>query len=121
LVATDDVPFKEETIRGSFGGRRLHQARSGKYGSSKCNRHIFHDGLDDNAIILVPEISQINLKQNCASRRTIRLKLIKIGALVCISIRRIKIAMASACPAAQDWGRAAVRLAIAAIARASPA
>ena len=52
---------------------------------------------------------------------TIRLKLLKIGALVRISVRRIKIAMASACPAAQDWGRAAMRLAIAAIARASPA
>ena len=52
---------------------------------------------------------------------TIRLKLLKIGALVRISLRRIKIAMASACPAAQDWGRAAVRLAIAALARASPA
>ena len=51
---------------------------------------------------------------------TIRLKLLKIGALVRISVRRI-IAMASACPAAQDWGRAAIRLAIAAIARASPA
>ena len=47
----------------------------------------------------------------------IRLKLLKIGALVRISVRRIKIAMASACPAAQDWGRAAIRLAIAAIAR----
>jgi hypothetical protein len=52
---------------------------------------------------------------------TIRLKLLKIGALVRISVRRIRIAMASACPAAQDWGRAAVRLAISAIARASPA
>ena len=51
---------------------------------------------------------------------TIRLKLLKIGALVRISVRRIKIAMASACPAAQDWGRAAIRLAIAALARASP-
>jgi hypothetical protein len=34
---------------------------------------------------------------------TIRLKLLKIGALVRISVRRIKIAMASACPVAQDW------------------
>ena len=42
---------------------------------------------------------------------TIRLKLLKIGAIVRISVRRIKIAMASACPAAQDWGRAAIRLA----------
>ncbi len=52
---------------------------------------------------------------------TIRLKLLKIGAIVRISVRRIKIAMASACPAAQDWGRAAIRLALAALARASPA
>jgi hypothetical protein len=52
---------------------------------------------------------------------TIRLKLLKIGALVCISVRRIRIAMASACPAARVWGLAAVRLALAALARASPA
>jgi Transposase DDE domain group 1 len=52
---------------------------------------------------------------------TIRLKLLKIGAIVRISVRRIKIAMASACPAAKDWGIAAIRLALAALARASPA
>jgi hypothetical protein len=52
---------------------------------------------------------------------TIRLKLLKIGALVRISVRRIRIAMASACPAAQVWGLTAVRLALAALARASPA
>jgi hypothetical protein len=52
---------------------------------------------------------------------TIRLKLLKIGALVNISVRRIKVAMASSCPAAQNWGIAAVRLALAALARASPA
>ena len=52
---------------------------------------------------------------------TIRLKLLKIGALVRISVRRVKIAMASACPVAQDWRRAAIRLALAALARASPA
>jgi hypothetical protein len=56
-----------------------------------------------------------------ASCGTIRLKLLKIGALVRISVRRIKIAMASACPVAHDWGRAAIRLALAALARASPA
>ena len=56
-----------------------------------------------------------------ASCGTIRLKLLKIGALVRISVRRIKVAMASACPAAQDWGPAAIRLALAALARASPA
>jgi hypothetical protein len=52
---------------------------------------------------------------------TIRLKLLKIGALVRVSVRRIKIAMASACPAAHAWGQAAIRLAAAANARASPA
>ncbi len=51
---------------------------------------------------------------------TIRLKLLKIGALVRISVRRIRIAMAAACPAAQVWGIAAVRLALAQLARASP-
>jgi hypothetical protein len=52
---------------------------------------------------------------------TIRLKLLKIGALVHISVRRIRIAMASACPSAQIWGTAAVRLNLAARARAGPA
>jgi Transposase DDE domain group 1 len=52
---------------------------------------------------------------------TIRLKMLKIGALVRISVRRIKVAMASACPAAHEWHRAAIRLALAALARASPA
>jgi hypothetical protein len=52
---------------------------------------------------------------------TIRLELLKIGALVRISVRRIKIAMASGCPAAEVWGRAAVRLNAAPNARGSPA
>jgi hypothetical protein len=56
-----------------------------------------------------------------ASCGTIRLKLMKIGALVRISVRRIKIAMASGCPAAADWAAAAVRLNAAATARGSPA
>jgi hypothetical protein len=52
---------------------------------------------------------------------TIRLKLLKIGALVRVSVRRIKVAMASACPAADTWGCAAKRLAAAANAPVSPA
>jgi len=52
---------------------------------------------------------------------TIRLKLLKIGALVRISVRRIRIALSSACPNAQIWGVAAVRLSLAARARAGPA
>ena len=56
-----------------------------------------------------------------ASCGTIRLKLLKIGAIVRVSVRRIKIAMASGCPAALAWGSAAVRLNAAASARGSPA
>jgi Transposase DDE domain group 1 len=49
---------------------------------------------------------------------TIRLKLLKIGALVKVSVRRIRFAMASACPYADEWRLAATRLAQA---RGSPA
>jgi hypothetical protein len=55
-----------------------------------------------------------------ASCGTIRLKFMKIGALVRISVRRIKIAMASGCPTAAVWGDAAIRLNAAASARGSP-
>jgi len=55
-----------------------------------------------------------------ASCGTIRLKLLKIGALVRVSVRRIKFAIASSCPVADVWGGAAVRLVVAARARASP-
>jgi hypothetical protein len=51
---------------------------------------------------------------------TIRLKLLKIGAVVTKSVRRIKIAMASGCPSAQVWALAAGRLAAANV-RGSPA
>jgi len=56
-----------------------------------------------------------------ASCGTIRLKLLKIGALVRTSVRRIKLAMASSCPAASVWGDAAARLNAAGRARGSPA
>ena len=42
---------------------------------------------------------------------TIRLKLLKLGALVTISARRVRIAFASACPVALEWRLAAARLA----------
>jgi hypothetical protein len=45
---------------------------------------------------------------------TIRLKLLKIGALVRISVRRIKVAMSSACPWQDEFALAHVRLAMAA-------
>jgi len=56
-----------------------------------------------------------------ASCGTIRLKLLKIGALVRTSVRRIKLAMASSCPAASVWGDAAARLNAAGRVRGSPA
>ncbi len=76
------------------------------------------------AYVLLCAMRRIGLRDTAladATCGTIRLKLLKVGALVRISVRRIKIAMASACPAAQVWGLAAIRLAAAAKARASPA
>ena len=45
---------------------------------------------------------------------TIRLKLLKLGALVRVSARRIKFSLASACPYADEWRLAAFYLARAA-------
>src|SRR6266542_1241390 len=76
------------------------------------------------AYVLLCALRRIGLRDTDfanATCGTIRLKLLKIGALVRVSVRRIRIAMASACPAAQDWKRAAIRLAAAATVRASPA
>ena len=75
------------------------------------------------AYVLRCALRRIGLRNTAfanATCGTIRLKFLKIGALVRISVRRIKIAMASACPVARDWGSAAIRLAIAALARAPP-
>ena len=76
------------------------------------------------AYVLLCAVRRIGLQHTSfakASCGTIRLKLLKIGALVRISVRRIKIAMASGCPTAATWGIAALRLTAAARARASPA
>jgi hypothetical protein len=76
------------------------------------------------AYVLICALRRIGLAETIfadATCGTIRLKLLKIGALVRVSVRRIKIAMASACPAANEWGRAARRLADAAKARPLPA
>jgi hypothetical protein len=74
------------------------------------------------AYVLMCALRRIGLHDTEFARATcgtIRLKLLKIGALVRISVRRIKVAMPSACPAAQEWGRAAIRLAIAGLERVS--
>src|ERR1700704_3605667 len=76
------------------------------------------------AYVLLCAVRRVGLHHTSfanASCGTIRLKLLKIGALVRVSVRRIKIAMASSCPAAQVWGCAAARLNTAASARGSPA
>ena len=75
------------------------------------------------AYVLICAMRRIALADTAfanATCGTIRLKFLKIGALVRISVRRIKIAVASACPAAEHWGHAARRLADAARARAAP-
>jgi hypothetical protein len=76
------------------------------------------------AYVLVCALRRIGLQHTPFSEATcgtIRLRLLKIGAVVRISVRRIKIAMASGCPAAQAWETAAARLNAAARARGSPA
>jgi hypothetical protein len=76
------------------------------------------------AYVLLCALRRIGLdKTNFAKATcgTIRLKLLKIGALVTISVRRIKIAMASGCPVAVTWGLVVTRLAAATNARGSPA
>ena len=61
------------------------------------------------AYVLMCALRRIGLAHTSfatATCGTIRLKLLKIGALVRVSVRRVKIAMASACPAQQEWGMA---------------
>ena len=75
------------------------------------------------AYVLLCALRRIALHHTPFSKATcgtIRLKLLKIGALVRVSVRRIKIAMASSCPASHVWGLVAMRLATAS-ARAPPA
>jgi Transposase DDE domain group 1 len=72
------------------------------------------------AYVLMCALRRIALAETVfadATCGTIRLKLLKVGALVRISVRRIRIAMASACPSAESWRHAAGRLAEAANAR----
>jgi Transposase DDE domain group 1 len=61
------------------------------------------------AYILVSELRRIALQDTefaKATCGTIRLRLLKIGALVKLSVRRVKIAMASACPAREAFATA---------------
>jgi hypothetical protein len=61
------------------------------------------------AYVLITALRRIGLKHTQfaqATCGTIRLKLLKIGALVTTSVRRVKIAMASGCPYAHEFGLA---------------
>jgi hypothetical protein len=65
------------------------------------------------AYVLVCALRRIGLKHTQfaqATCATIRLKLLKIGALVRVSVRRIKFAMPSACPFQREWALAHARL-----------
>jgi hypothetical protein len=69
------------------------------------------------AYVLVTALRRIGLKHTrfaSATCGTIRLRLLKLGALVRVSVRRIKIAIASACPAKHEFGLAHAALARAA-------
>jgi hypothetical protein len=61
------------------------------------------------AYALITALRRLGLKHTQfaqATCGTIRLKLLKIGALITISVRRIKVAMASGCPYAHEFGLA---------------
>ena len=69
------------------------------------------------AYVLLCALRRIGLAHTqfaTATCGTIRLKLLKIGALVRVSARRIKIAMASACPYQYEFGIAHALLGLAA-------
>jgi hypothetical protein len=65
------------------------------------------------AYVLLCALRRIGLKHTCfaqASCGTLRLKLLKIGARVTVSVRRIKLAMTSAHPWRDEWALAHARL-----------
>jgi Transposase DDE domain group 1 len=70
------------------------------------------------AYVLLCALRRIGLKHtqfDRASCDTLRLKLLKIGALVRVSVRRIKFAMASACPYQHEYALAHAQLRAAAL------
>ena len=70
------------------------------------------------AYVLICALRRIGLAHTGlanATCGTIRLKLLKIGAQVRVSVRRIKVAMASACPHAEEFALAHARIRIAAL------
>jgi hypothetical protein len=66
-----------------------------------------------------PAFALVHTQFAQATCGTIRLKLLKIGALVKVSVRRIKVALASSCPSQHDFARAYQALCRAAAPRAA--
>lgn len=69
------------------------------------------------AYVMICALRRIGLAKTRLARAscaTIRLKLFKIGALVSVSVRRIRLAMNSACPFQREWALTYARLAAAA-------
>jgi hypothetical protein len=65
------------------------------------------------AYVLVTALRRLALRGTelaSATAATIRLKLLKLGALVTVSVRRIKVAIASACPLKSVFAQAHARL-----------
>ena len=65
------------------------------------------------AYVLLCALRRIALQNTQFAKPTcgmIRLKLLKLGALVRISVRRVKFAMASGCPDQRDFARAHAQL-----------
>ena len=66
------------------------------------------------AYVLLEALRRIGLRHSQlqdATCGTIRLKLLKLGARVTVSVRRIKVAIASACPYRTEFALAHLRLA----------
>jgi hypothetical protein len=65
------------------------------------------------AYVLLAALRRIALAHTDLAKATcgsLRLKLMKIGAQVTVTVRRIRVAMASACPYAEEFAQAHARL-----------
>ena len=65
------------------------------------------------AYVLMEGLRRWGLKHTCLARATVgslRLKLLKIGAQITTSVRRIKVAMASGCPYQREFRLACAHL-----------
>jgi hypothetical protein len=117
--------------RAEYKARYLYEKVYCARGNTLCRSHLdrYHAGQSAASLVLFAYVLLCALrrlglqKTNFAKATcgTMRLKLPKIGALVTISVRRIKVAMASGCPVTVTRGLVATRLAAAANARTSPA